>query len=48
VKSNLPPDEFQRAQNRVDPLLDVLRRAAERLSSDADSALIFTPGEQPE
>lgn len=46
MKSDIPPDQLERAQARVDPFLDALRRATERLPPDADSALIFRPDEE--
>jgi hypothetical protein len=49
VKSDIPADQLERAQARVDQLLDALRSESERLSSDAESALTFRPdAEQPE
>jgi hypothetical protein len=49
VKSDIPASELERAQARVDQLLEALRRQTERLSPDADSALTFSPCEaQPE
>jgi hypothetical protein len=48
VKSDIPADELERAQARVDQLLDVLRRETWRLGPDVDSALIFNPEEAPE
>jgi len=49
VKSDIPADQLERAQARVDQLLDALRRASERLPSDAESALTFRrDAEQPE
>jgi hypothetical protein len=41
VKSDIPADEIERAQTRVDQLLDALRRETQRLAPDADSALTF-------
>jgi hypothetical protein len=43
VKSDIPADHLERAQARVDQLLDLLRRQTERLASDSDSALIYNP-----
>jgi len=49
VKSDIPESNLERAQARVDQLLDALRRQTERLPPDADSALTFSPAEaQPE
>ncbi|MGA2882425.1 MAG: hypothetical protein ABSG13_26015 [Bryobacteraceae bacterium] len=49
MKSDIPADQLERAQARVDQLLEALRRKTERLSPDADSALTFRPDEaQPE
>jgi hypothetical protein len=45
VKSDIPADQLERAQARVDQLLDSLRRETERLPPDADSALAFSPDE---
>jgi hypothetical protein len=47
VKSEIPPDHSNRAQARVDELLDALRRETARLGPEVDSALVFEPG-QPE
>jgi len=47
VKTDIPADELQRAQARVDPLLEALRRETGRLAPDADSALTFRPDEAP-
>jgi hypothetical protein len=47
VKHDIPADELERAQARVDPLLEALRRETARLGPDADSALTFHPDEAP-
>ena len=44
MKHDIPADELERAQARVDPLLEALRRETARLGPDADSALAFHPG----
>ena len=38
---------FERAQARVDPLLEALRRETARLGPEADSVLTFHPDEAP-
>jgi hypothetical protein len=43
MKSDLPADPMERAQIRVDPLLDALRRQTDLLAPDAESALTFHP-----
>lgn len=49
MKSDIPADQLERAQARVDQILDALRRETERLRPEADSALTFRPDEaQPE
>jgi hypothetical protein len=45
VKSDIPSDELERAQARVDQLLEALRRETARLASTADSALVYSPDE---
>jgi hypothetical protein len=46
MKSDIPADQLERAQARVDLFLDALRRETERLPPDADSALILSPDEE--
>jgi len=48
LRSEIPSDELDRAQARVDQLLEALRRETERLGPDADSALTFQPDEAPQ
>jgi hypothetical protein len=54
LEPDIPPDQpegaqLERAQARVDELLEALRRETARLSWDAESALTFRPdNEQPE
>jgi len=43
MKSDIPADQLERAQSRVDQLLEALRRQTERLASDSDSALTYRP-----
>jgi hypothetical protein len=43
VKSDIPPDQLERAQARVEQLLVALREETARLAPDADSALVFRP-----
>ena len=45
MQTEIPADQKQRAQARVDQLLDALRRENQRLAPDADSALTFYPEE---
>jgi hypothetical protein len=45
MNSDIPADQLERARARVDQLLEVLRRETDRLRSDADSALAFSPNE---
>jgi hypothetical protein len=45
VKLDIPADRLERAQARVDQLLDALRRETQRLAPDVDSALVFNPKE---
>jgi hypothetical protein len=47
VKSDIPSDELERAQARVDQLLEALRRETARLASTADSALAYSPDQDP-
>ena len=47
MQSNIPPDQLERAQARVDQFLEALRLETGRLSPDADSALVFHPDEAP-
>ena len=44
----MPADQLERAQTRVDQLLEALRRQTEWLAPDADSALTFRPYEAPQ
>lgn len=49
VKSQIPNEALERAQSRVDQLLDGLRSQTRQLASDAPLALWFDPeAEQPE
>jgi formate dehydrogenase assembly factor FdhD len=41
VKSDIPADQLEPAQARVDQLLEALRRETQRLAPDAESALTF-------
>jgi hypothetical protein len=41
VKTDIPADQLERAQARVEQLLDALRRETERLTPDVESALTF-------
>jgi hypothetical protein len=43
VKSEIPVADLERAQARVDQLLDALRRETARLGPEVDSALVFRP-----
>jgi hypothetical protein len=43
VKSDIPADQLERVQSRVNQLLDALRKNTERLASDSDSALTYRP-----
>jgi hypothetical protein len=43
VKPDIPADELERAQARVEQLLDTLRSQTERLPCDSDSALTYRP-----
>ena len=45
MKSEIPADQLERAQARVDQLLTTLRRGTERLETLADSALTYDPRE---
>ena len=47
---DIPDDQLTQTRARVDQLLKALRRATDRLPSEADSALIYRPetGERPE
>ncbi len=45
MKSDIPSDELERANARVDQLLEALRRETARLASTADSALAYSPDE---
>jgi hypothetical protein len=45
VKSDIPADQLERAQARVDQLLNALRHETERLGPLAESALVFLPDE---
>jgi hypothetical protein len=47
MKREIPAEQLERAQARVDQLLDALRLESERLGPDAESALTFST-EQPE
>jgi hypothetical protein len=47
VKSDILADHLQRAQARVDQLLEALRLGTEQLPPDADSALTYRPDEAP-
>jgi hypothetical protein len=47
VKSDIPADQLEPAQARVDQLLNALRRESERLGPLAESALGFDPDEAP-
>ena len=40
---DIPDNQLERAQTRVNQLLDPLRRETGRLAPDADSALTFHP-----
>ena len=44
----MPADQLERAQARVDLLLDALRIETARLEDDADSALTYSPLEAPQ
>jgi hypothetical protein len=48
MKSDIPADQLERAQARVDQLLEALRRETQRLAPTADSALTFSPVEVSE
>jgi hypothetical protein len=48
MKSDIPADQLERTQARVDQLLEALRRETQRLAPGADSALTFSPAEVPE
>jgi hypothetical protein len=41
VKSDIPADQLERAQARVNQLLEALRRETERLAPVAESALTY-------
>ena len=41
MKSDIPADQLEPAQARVDQLLEALRRETQRLALDAESALTF-------
>jgi hypothetical protein len=41
MKSDIPADQLEPAQARVDQLLEALRRETQRLTPDAESALAF-------
>jgi len=43
LEPDIPVDQLERAQARVDQLLDALRDQTKRLAADADSALTFRP-----
>ena len=43
MQSDIPADQLNRAQARVDQLLDALRGETQRLAPDAESALTFDP-----
>jgi hypothetical protein len=45
MNSDIPADQLERAQSRVDQLLDALRRETQRLGAEVDSALVFSPKE---
>jgi len=45
MKSDIPANQLERAQARVDQLLEALRRETERLAPVAESALVFNPEE---
>ena len=42
VKTGIPADQLERAQARVDQLLELLRSETQRLAPDAGSALTFS------
>lgn len=49
MQSDIPADQLDRAQARVDQLLEALRRQTQQLPSETDSALTFRPdAEKPE
>ena len=43
VKTDIPADQLERAQARVDQFLEALRRETARLAPTADSALTYSP-----
>lgn len=43
MKSNIPADQLERAQDRVSQLLDALRSQTKRLASESESALTYRP-----
>ncbi len=48
MKADIPANPIDRAQNRVEQLLEALRRETGRLGPLDDSALEYSPAQAPE